>query len=306
MTTTAVQASPSETARALGRRLQVPLRLPAALNGKVITNLSPSSAARFLACPEEWRRYYIARDRLPAAPVMFLGKTVDQAANHCFELMIAGRPHPPLSDLLDRYRQAHTDLLEEEEYAFTAQESPERMLELGAGAVRVVYEHVLPDIHEPIACQRTVEFRITRNAEWTVRGYLDLEERTRVRDLKIKGSPIGQPTANHDLQADTYLTERAIVGRPASEFIFDCVLKPGSRRKQYGYEQNRVRYADYRLRRTLVDYASVARGICDLHATRGPEGPWPFASRGLKFGQTPKCSSRYCDFYASCPRGAAF
>jgi hypothetical protein len=238
---------------------------------------------------------------------MFLGKTVDRAANHCFEQLIAGRSAPPLAEVLERYREAHRELLEgDEQYAFTDEESPARMLELGEGAVRVVYDHILPDVREPIAVQRTVEFRITQSAQWTVRGYLDLEERTRVRDLKIKGSPLGQPTAEHDLQADTYLAERAIVGRPAEEFVFDCVLKPGKRRKEYGYQQHRVPYADFRLRRTLVEYASVAREICDLYAARGPEGPWPFASRQLKYGQTPKCSAQYCAYHASCPRGAAF
>ncbi len=158
--------------------------------------------------------------------------------------------------------------------------------------------------------QRRVEFTLAPGlTEWTVVCYLDLETRAstpsgepldRVVDYKVKGTPIGQQKADRDPQASLYLASRWLEGRPAEEFAFAQIARPGRQRRQMSatltHHPANGRAA---ARNPRTDRARRVSEIDAYYRHFGPDRPWGFADpTGWK------CSERFCHFWHACPGGA--
>lgn len=129
-------------------------------------------------------------------------------------------------------------------------------------------------------------------------------------DYKVKNAPIAQYKADVDLQATSYLAERALVaGQPAHDFRFAQVAKPKEGKRQnmstalVGTTRTREQ-----MTMVLTRYAMVAQQIVASYEQFGPDNPWGFAEPGHW-----KCSpnaegtaGRFCSHWQNCPMGVGF
>ena len=103
------------------------------------------------------------------------------------------------------------------------------------------------------------------------------EEIERIVDYKVKGSPISQPQADRDPQASLYLTGRWLEGRPAEEFSFAQIAKPGKQRRQISSVLRTTTRSVGQMRATLARIALAASEITAAYERLGPDRPWGFA-----------------------------
>ena len=167
----------------------------------------------------------------------------------------------------------------------------------------------MPKLGEPLAVQRRLEFTLAPGlVEWTIVCYLDLETRDpgltgeqihRVVDYKVKANPINQPKADRDPQASLYLAGRWLEGRPAEEFSFAQIAKPGRQRRQMSAALVTTQRTRGQLRSSLARVALAASQIDAYYQRFGPDRPWGFADP-----TSWKCSPRYCSHWDGCPGGA--
>src|SRR5215207_10050262 len=113
-------ATAAPTARApsgaeLAARIQIPRRLPVRYDGEPLRHLSHSSYAKFLLCPDDWRRHYLKGERTPPSGAMFLGGRVDDALTTYYRRLLDHGERLTLDQLGDAYRDHWTRELAAEE-----------------------------------------------------------------------------------------------------------------------------------------------------------------------------------------------
>jgi hypothetical protein len=303
-------AQGTTTAAELAARIALPRQLPTRHDGEPLRHLSNSSYTLFLSCPEAWRLRYLQGRKEPPSGAMFLGSRVDDALTLYYRQILEHHERLELEQVKDAYRDLWRTELQTEELGVDWRDiqQPEAF-ELGLQALELTFEQLVPRLGEPLAVQRRLEFALAPGlTEWTIVCYLDLETRghdaagepiDRVIDYKVKGSAIGQATADRDPQASLYLAGRWLEGRPAEEFAFAQIAKPGRQRKQMSATLITTRRTPGQLRATLARIALAASQIQAYYQRFGPDRPWGFADpTGWK------CSPRYCSHWDGCPGGA--
>ena len=178
---------------------------------------------------------------------------------------------------------------------------------LGLDAVELTFRELIPNLGEPVAVQRKVEYTLAPGLEWSVLAYLDLETRcpddgaplSTVVDYKVKTTPLTQYKADHDFQPAVYLAGRWLEGDRAAQFCFAQIAKPGPRRNEIGASIVTTSRSLAQLRGALARIAQGARRIVAYSEQFGPDEPWGFADPSGW-----KCSARYCEAWGSCPGGA--
>ena len=306
-------AAGATLAAALASRIEIPRRLPPRSDdGEPIRHLSHSSYALWVNCKESWRLKYLQQQREPASGAMFLGSRVDDALSLYYRQILDHHQRLDTAQVKDAYRDLwHTELqAEEEQLGVDWQDIPQHeAFELGLQALELTFEQLVPMLGEPLAVQRRLEFTLAPGlVEWTVVCYLDLETRTsapsgkpldRVVDYKVKGTPIGQQKADRDPQASLYLAGRWLEGRPAEEFAFAQIARPGRQRRQMSATLTTTRRTQGQLRAALARIALAASEIDAYYRRFGPDRPWGFADP-----TSWKCSERFCSAWSSCHGGA--
>ena len=302
-----------ELAAQLAARIPIPTQLPVRCDGERLEHLSHSSQALFVACPDAWRRRYLRRERSPQSGGMFLGSRVDDGLSDYYRHMLEHGERLPLAEVIQRYRAGWREKLEAERehrgVVFDEFEEP-MMLKLGAEALKVAFEQLVPQLGSPVAVQRRVEFRLAPGLEWTIVAYFDLETEwpelggeqlvSEIVDYKVKGGDaIGQGKADRDPQASLYLAGRWLEGRPADRFAFAQALRPGRKRKSTSTSLVRTERTVGQMRATLARIALAASQIDAYNERYGAHRPWGYADP-----TSWKCSERYCEFWASCAGGA--
>ncbi len=215
------------TAAELAARIQLPVRLPARYDGQPIRHLSNSSYTKFILCPEDWRRHYLLGHRTPPSGAMFLGGRVDDALSTYYTQILDHGRRLTLDQVKDAYRDHwHSELATEpSKLGVDWDEALDHTaaFELGLAALELTLAELVPKLGHPTAVQRKLDFALAPGLEWTIQCYLDLETLRRdehgaeiptIVDYKVKGSLIGQPTADRDPQASLYLAGRWLEGRP--------------------------------------------------------------------------------------------
>jgi PD-(D/E)XK nuclease superfamily len=299
------------SAAQLAARIQIPRRLPPRYDGQPLCHLSHSSYSRFILCPEDWRRRYILGEKTAPTGAMFLGRQVDEAITLYYRHILDHGERLSVDQVKDAFWDGWKAAAEAEgEQLGIAWETDLRedsAFKLGLDAVELTFSELIPQLGEPVAVQRKVEYTIAPGLEWSVLCYLDLETRRpdageivpAVVDYKVKTTPLTQYKADHDFQPAVYLAGRWLEGDPATQFCFAQIAKPGPRRKEIGASIVTTRKSTGQLRGALVRIAHAARQIVACYERFGPDEPWGFADpTGWK------CSPRYCEAWASCPGGA--
>jgi hypothetical protein len=363
------------TAAAIARRIDVPVSLPANIDGKPIANLSHSSVMRFVTCPEDWRRQYILRQRGAPSGAMFLGSRVDDAFTLYYRRQLAGETLD-LDQLLDAFRDNWKAKLATEEQGVLWEDHlvGDRALSIGADAVRRSHAELIPRLGRAVAVQRCFDLRLSPQVDWTIVGYVDLDtvreqtawvfadpddegeivvqdtgegvpqievpaywvparlrprprrgraheetlacpvsvftDRRETReisglvDYKVKGQTTSQYRADRDLQATLYLAERWLAGRPAGDFRFAQIAKPGKQRQSMTTVLVATRRTPAQLRAVFMRVAMVASQIHACHEQFGPDRPWGFAEPGSWKCEARDDAAPFCNHYHSCPMGA--
>lgn len=311
LTTPTREQPAAMTAAELASRIEIPTRLPPRHDGTPLHHLSQSSIGLFYRCPEAFRRRYICGEKGQSTSFMFLGSVVDRTLSHYYQTQLESGELLAPADLQEFYRTAWKELVEHEEDdrgIDWAQLHPQVTHDVGLEGIGVALEQLVPQLGRPVAVQRTLEFALTPDCEWTVQAILDLETEVEqpgderpsplVVDYKFKGSALGQERANSDLQASLYLTGRWVEGRPADGFCFAQLLRPRKGGK-VGAKITQTRRTIGRMRATRARIAQAASAIVAMHDRYGPDDPWPYAEPDHW-----KCSRRYCDHWLRCAGGA--
>jgi hypothetical protein len=291
--------------------ITIPVRLPDRADGTPIRHLSASSYNKWLACPEAWRRHYILGERAAPSGAMFLGSRVDDAVSTYYTHLLDTGEAMAGEQVLDVYRDRWMRARAEEAARLGVaweDELPERhAFALGRNAVTLAMRGLVPRLGTPVAVQRRLELTLAPGLEWTVLAYLDLETvvdgeggepEPVVVDFKVRGSLVWQAQADSDPQASLYLAGRWLEGRPACEFRFAQIAKPGKRRVNLTAGVIATRRTAGQLRGMLARLAVCAAQITACHERLGPDAPWGYADPGGW-----KCSPRWCEHWAACPGG---
>ena len=305
-------ADGATAAAALANRIEIPRRLPPRSDdGEPLRHLSHSSYALWVNCKEAWRLRYLQQRREPTSGAMFLGSRVDDALTLYHQRILEHGERLDLTQVTDAYRDLWRTALEAEEQGRGVDWSeihPQAAFELGVQALELTFAQLVPRLGEPVAVQRRLEFTLAPGiTEWTIVCYLDLETRAstiggeaidRVVDYKVKGSLVGQATADRDPQASLYLAGRWLENRPAAEFAFAQIAKPGRQRRQMCAALIATQRTHGQLRAALARIALAAAEIDAYHRRFGADRPWGFADP-----TSWKCSERFCSAWSSCPGG---
>jgi hypothetical protein len=299
------------TAAELAARIQIPRQLPPRYDGQPLRHLSHSSYNRFILCPEDWRRRYILGEKTAPTGSMFLGRQVDEAITLYYRHILDHSERLTADQLKDAFWDGWKAAAEAEReqlgIAWEAELREDRAVKLGLDALEMTVSELIPQLGEPVAVQRAVEYTLAPGLEWSVLAYLDLEtvqqdvgeEKPVVVDYKVKTTPLTQFKADHDFQPAVYLAGRWLEGDPAAAFQFAQIAKPGPRRKEMGASLITTTRSAGQLRGSLVRIAQAARQIVACYERFGPGEPWGFADPGGW-----KCSERYCEAWTTCPGGA--
>ena len=317
MATEQLPASPAWTAIAipsaaqLAARIQIPRRLPPRYDGQPLQHLSHSSYNRFILCPEDWRRRYILGEKTAPTGSMFLGRQVDEAISLYYQHILDRRERLSLDQVKDAFWDGWTAAAETEReqfgIAWEADLREESAFKVGLDAIDLTFSQLIPQLGEPVAVQRKVEYTLAPGLDWSVLCYLDLETRRAdggeavpaVVDYKVKTTPLTQYKADHDFQPAVFLAGRWLERDAAKQFCFAQIAKPGPRRKEIAASIVTTARSTGQLRGALVRIAQAARQIVACYERFGPDEPWGFADpTGWK------CSERYCEAWRTCPGGA--
>lgn len=268
--------------------LIVPRRLP-------VSRLSHSSLARYLKCPEQWRRYYLDRERSPDTLDQAGGNAVGAAITYFFAERLQQR-EPTVGEVLE---QLYAEW-EMKQSRIPAPEDPQaarlraqHTLEQAQCAVRLYLSHVVPQMPPVTAVERAFELRFP-GAEWTFTGYVDIVTDRFPIDTKFKGRKLSQQEADSDLQVDSYLLERWKCGLPHDRFDFHTFVRyANASGRGVRFEQ----VTTFRTERQLIEFerlvAETARRIDRSWRT----GDWGYSGPGWW------CGKDWCHVWDTCPRG---
>jgi hypothetical protein len=193
--------------------IMLPVRLPPGPDGEPLRCLSVSSVTRFMQCSDDWRRWYLRRERAAPTGAMFLGARVDDALTLYSQTLIDTSEQLTLAELRDAYRKRWPTArdAEEEEHGPIRWESElgERAtFALGLQALEVAHRDLLPAAGRPLACQRQLRFRLHEALEWEVLGYADVDtvrEQRVFRDENGEALGVAEPGQGEPTVSLSYL-----------------------------------------------------------------------------------------------------
>ena len=219
----------------------------------------------------------------PSGGAALVGKALGAALTAYFAARIAGQALS-LRDADDIYLAEFDDGTPT---AFFKLNEPAAELRRQGRQALVAYLHRVAPSLRPTAVERRVELRFGGAVEWSVIGYLDVEEPDTVIDVKLRGRHVSQAEADHSAQASLYLLARLLEHRPARRFAFHSI-----RRGAKGVDIAIV--ATERSSGQLEAFerriAQTAREIARCAET----GDWPYTARragGARPASTAACTS---------------
>ena len=276
----------------------LPIRLPARADGSILEHLSATSLGCFWRCPEAFRRRYLLGERGPTSAEMLRGRVVDAAVSAYYRVQLDAGSAPAMSYVEAVLDRAWRTELEDATAEIDWGDWPTAALKDSAAAALRAYLTELAPTVQPVAVQRRFELRLHPALEWSIVGFVDVEDAAGdVIDLKVKKkSHVTQPAADADPQASLYLLERALTGTPARSFVFHSVC-PTAREQVRAVTTPRSRA---RLQAHVSRVAATARAIDALARQLVSDYPWPLADPASW-----TCSRRYCAHCDGCQGGLA-
>ena len=159
---------------------QIPRRLPARYDGQPLRHLSHSSYNRFLLCPEDWRRHYLLgethraeRRDVPRPPRRRRAHALLPPPPRARRAPLA---RPGQGRLPRRLERAAAEA-EREQLGIDWEPDlrEDRAFKIGLDALELTFSELIPQLGEPVAVQRRLEYTLAPGLEWSVQCYLDLE-----------------------------------------------------------------------------------------------------------------------------------
>ena len=161
-------------------------------------HLSVSAMGMLARCGEQYRRRYIEGDKLPPGIAALVGRGVDQTVTANLQAVIDGLQLLPVEQLADLARDAVNNEFSAGEVALTEEEAANPKAAKGSAvdkAIRLSWLHgesVAPRL-KPVSVQRKWRLGI-ENFPFDLLGFIDVEEKERLRDTKTSGKtpPVGR------------------------------------------------------------------------------------------------------------------
>lgn len=251
----------------------------------MIDHLSYSSIAQYLACPEAWRRKYLAKEKTYTTPDLALGSAV----HNCIEAVLAGKGEPAAvwgeawQGALDKTAQKGGEV-------YWGHETPEQVF--NEGLRLVTSPNILSEIKRLRAAQDAqgpmIERQVTVNVPGVpvpIIGFIDFTAADGVPcDLKTSSKSWTQERANNELQPLFYLAALNQAGQqvPGWKFRHHVIVKtktPQWQTFEHSHNAGQLMF--------LFDV--IQRVWRDIQAEVFILQPNSWL-----------CSPKYCDFWAKC------
>lgn len=185
------------SAAELARRIRIPRQLPFTYKGERLPCLSATSIAKYLDCPDEWRRHYLLGERSAATGSMFLGSRLDHVETAYFRSLVYGGGPLSAQQLRECLEADWRRALAEEQERYGGvrwQEGTDErsMLNVAVSAIDVFLKQLAQRAGTPLSVQRHFEFHIADGLQWTVSGDADLDTTREIREfIAVDGEVIG-------------------------------------------------------------------------------------------------------------------
>jgi hypothetical protein len=255
--------------------------------------LSPTQITTFLACPEQYRRRYLLRERVRPSVALIIGRADSKARE-------ADLGHKIVTGLN----------LSDSDVKVAAAESFDQAVEADGGVGEVDWEASKPGTAKdlsvllasayhtqislallPIAVEERLELTIPGVVP-LIHGFLDVRLERRVKEVKTSAKRRLKPLPDWLIQSELY---SAATGLPVE---FDVSVKSArpevlTAARDPGLQGHADGLALARLERRVQ---SVAGGILALYRQFGADEAWPATGAG---GLLPHCG--ICDWRPDCP-----
>ncbi len=254
--------------------------------------LSPSSITRFLACPEQWRRSYLAGEPFKASGAMLIGSADSEAAAYNFRLKAVTHEDAPLDEVQDAARDEFKTRLDQDDVEWSDKEGEKNPSTALDTAIRVVtFNHAAeyPLVVAPTRVEEPVEFQVAGAP--LVRAYVDVATPGVVVSRKTAGRAPSGPTRPWMVQS---AIESAALGVPT---VFHVTTKAAKPRLICPENDGPLYTAFADVEATQRFAANVisttARSIRALYAEFGSDETWPTTGAG-HWGSNPTGGMSVC------------
>ncbi|HSV08556.1 MAG TPA: PD-(D/E)XK nuclease family protein [Candidatus Binatus sp.] len=272
-----------------------------------VDHWSPTSAAMFQRCPEQYRRRYILHEKRRPAESLTVGSAVHRAVEENFRQKVASHIDIPLPAILDWYDDVGWPETVEREQERAGEEiewdTPPTMVE---GRVTVsaaekagargrlmlsrYHEKVVPRV-QPLAVEQ--EITLDLGLPVPIVGRFDVERDTTTIDVKTGKSAAKKPKEDWRIQALIYGEAR---GKPVEFHSVTATAK--NTVSIYTPLEAEALLVDPtpHERVVLVDTLKALIWTANFYMAQfGPDEPWPFLGRFHNWA----CD--YCGYRPTCP-----
>jgi hypothetical protein len=248
-----------------------------------LTHVSPSSLNRFIRCPENYRQYYLLKNKDVAGPKALQGTADHEAYGDYFRGRIGG-VETPLDVLEDVYRATIHNRADEYDLE---DETKDTLVDKGMPLVRAYYETArsMPD---PVSVEEKVLIE-RPTLPVPILGYLDVKFPHVIVDRKR--------AANRSVHPDWRLANRvysAAESLPAAWHIVTATKVPAVYTEKDGDEYQEP-WSEARAQKTIRMCGQIMGQIEACVQMFGPDNPWP--TTGLS--HTWACGK--CAYRKGCP-----
>ena len=262
-----------------------------------VRSLSATAVKLYLKCPEDFRRQRIQREDTTPGVAMVWGSAHHRAAEHNFKAKINSGEDLPTPEVLDRFVSAVDEEVQDRggkssiDWTMSKKAvSLDDVKRRGLDAVQAYHEGPVKTII-PVAAEKRFSLRIA-GVPVPVNGFIDVETKYRVRDLKLSGRAKTKLDPEWALQGGLYALQ---TGKPASFDLvtFDGRLHLPADDEVHGRLPFTVAYSMTSAAAIEDLILMVAHGIAHNYATYGPDDSWPGAI-------THPWACGYCSFSGDC------
>ncbi len=255
----------------------------------MIDSIHQSMVNTWLRCGVQFERRYINGEVIPPGIAARRGSATHKGAEINNKNLVILGESLPLDDLRDATRDEYMRLVKEEGVFIPSEQKSEANALLNDGlnqslsSIEKYYTDVAPII-KPIGAEAYVKADI--GLDLPIAGTIDLSEKNRIRDMKIKGRADNQEWADREIQPSFYYELfNALYGYYPDEFIYDEIVPLKTK-------TNYVQIPTKRDREALERWKLYLRAFLrDLNAgIFRPAEPGHFL-----------CSEKWCGYFKSCP-----
>jgi len=239
-----------------------------------IDHLSYSSISMYLACPESWRRKYIAKEPTVSSPALVFGSAIHATVEQYVQ--VGG-------DLLSIWSEKWAGQVESETNVLWGMESPEESFNKG---VKLLSDQSVVDTLKAIK-PRSIEMKVELKVPGVpipILGYIDLiAEDGVVCDFKTSSKSWTPSRAKDELQPIYYMSALSQLGVKVNwnfrHYVFTTLKTP--------------RLDVFDTQRVPAEAFFLFKMIQEV---------WKGITAGVFFPNTGswKCSPVYCDFWNNC------